>query len=294
MSDSTTPVPKVYMAMSNVLGILAEHGIGKNRQNEQQKYAFRGIDDIYNFLSNSLAKEKLLIIPRTLTRQVTERETKLGGALFYVVVEMEFDFVCAVDGSKHTARMVGEAMDTADKATNKAQSAAYKYVCLQTFCIPTEGMPGEGTQNNDADSVTHPSIKPANPKAPAAPAAAAATKASPAPKATPAPTKATPPAAQTQVVDRVPPAAKSTVPAIADWRAEIVHFGKRQGVPLGELEEASLVWFITKWDPNAKPGITPSAADVRLRRALDIAGASMALPGFGTPPPKDQDDIPGL
>ena len=39
-------------------------------------------------------------------------------------------------------------MDSADKATNKAMSAAYKYACLQTFCIPTEG-------DNDADATTH-------------------------------------------------------------------------------------------------------------------------------------------
>jgi hypothetical protein len=42
-------------------------------------------------------------------------------------------------------------MDSADKATNKAMSAAYKYACLQTFCIPTEG-------DNDADS-HHPEVK---------------------------------------------------------------------------------------------------------------------------------------
>jgi hypothetical protein len=39
-------------------------------------------------------------------------------------------------------------MDSGDKATNKAMSAAYKYAALQTFCIPTEG-------DNDADAVTH-------------------------------------------------------------------------------------------------------------------------------------------
>src|SRR5690606_19364534 len=42
----------------------------------------------------------------------------------------------------------GEAMDSADKATNKAMSAAYKYAAFQTFCIPTEG-------DNDADATTH-------------------------------------------------------------------------------------------------------------------------------------------
>ena len=39
-------------------------------------------------------------------------------------------------------------MDSGDKATNKAMSAAYKYACMQAFCIPTEG-------DNDADAKTH-------------------------------------------------------------------------------------------------------------------------------------------
>jgi hypothetical protein len=76
-----------------------------------------------------------------------ERPTKSGGTLFHVTVEMEFDFVCAADGSTHTVRMFGEAMDSADKATNKAASASYKYAAFQTFCIPTEG-------DNDADATT--------------------------------------------------------------------------------------------------------------------------------------------
>ena len=42
----------------------------------------------------------------------------------------------------------GEAMDSGDKATNKAMSAAYKYAAMQAFCIPTEG-------DNDADATTH-------------------------------------------------------------------------------------------------------------------------------------------
>jgi len=64
------------------------------------------------------------------------------------VVQVEFDLVCAEDGSKHTIATIGEAMDSADKATNKAMSAAYKYACIQAFCIPTEG-------DNDADATTH-------------------------------------------------------------------------------------------------------------------------------------------
>lgn len=138
----------VYQAIVGVLGDLSKVGISKDNQNKQQGFSFRGIDDIYNELSKLLAKHKLCMLPRCLSREVTERKTAKGGAIFVVVVDVEYDLVCAVDGSKHTVRVPGEAMDTADKATNKAMSAAYKYACLQVFCIPTEG-------DNDADSTTH-------------------------------------------------------------------------------------------------------------------------------------------
>lgn len=138
----------VYTAIARVMAQLAKTGIGKDRRNEQQNYKFRGIDDMYNALAPMLAAEGLMILPRLLSRDVTERTTAKGGVLFYVVVVMEFDFVSSNDGSTHTVRMAGEAMDSGDKATNKAMSAAYKYACMQAFCIPTEG-------DNDADATTH-------------------------------------------------------------------------------------------------------------------------------------------
>ena len=58
--------------------------------------------------------------------------------MFYVVVKAEFDFVSTEDGSIHTVTTYGEAMDSGDKATNKAMSIAYKYAAFQAFCIPTE------------------------------------------------------------------------------------------------------------------------------------------------------------
>lgn len=144
MSES----PKVYTAIAKVMAELAKVGIGKNNRNTQQNYKFRGIDDVYNALASLLAANHLLILPRVLGRTVTERESKNGGALFYVVLDVEFDFVSADDASKHTVRVVGEAMDSGDKASNKAMSAAYKYACMEAFCIPTEG-------DNDADASTH-------------------------------------------------------------------------------------------------------------------------------------------
>lgn len=148
----------VYDCIVAVSQELAAEGISKNRSNQQQNYKFRGIDDVLNALSPLLAKYRLVILPRILSRTVVERATQKGGVLFYVTVEAEFDFVSAADSSVHTVKTYGEAMDSADKATNKAMSAAYKYAAFQTFCIPTEG-------DNDADTVTH-DVRPAYAPAP--------------------------------------------------------------------------------------------------------------------------------
>ncbi len=140
---------KVYQAINAVQTELAKIGISKDSRNSQGAgYNFRGIDAVYNVLSSIMASNGLCIIPRMLTRTCEERTSKSGGALFYVTVEAEFDLVSSEDGTKHTARTFGEAMDSGDKATNKAMSAAYKYMAFQTFAIPTEG-------DNDADNHTH-------------------------------------------------------------------------------------------------------------------------------------------
>jgi hypothetical protein len=138
----------VYAKISAVSADLAKDGIAKSRKNAQQGYSFRGIDEVLDALGPLLPKHGLVILPRILKRECTERESRSGGTLFSVTVEAEFDFVSGEDGSTHTVRTFGEAMDSADKATNKAMSAAYKYAAFLAFCIPTEG-------DNDADATTH-------------------------------------------------------------------------------------------------------------------------------------------
>lgn len=140
---------KVYQAIGAVSEAMSREGIAKAHKNAQQGYQFRGIDDVLNALSKALIEAGLVILPRCVERTVVERQTKTGGALFFVTCRVEFDLVCIEDGSKHTIATYGEAMDSADKATNKAMSAAYKYLALLTFCIPTEA-----TTDTDADFET--------------------------------------------------------------------------------------------------------------------------------------------
>lgn len=140
--------PQIYTAIAAVQGELAQSGISKDSENTFDRYKFRGIDAVYNALSPLLAKHGLCVLPRIIERDCQERVSKNGGPMFYVTVTAEFDFVASADGSKHTVRTYGEAMDRGDKATNKAMSAAYKYAAFMAFAIPTEG-------DNDADASSH-------------------------------------------------------------------------------------------------------------------------------------------
>ncbi len=146
-----TTTPRVYGAIAAIIGAMSTQGIGKDKKAQAggSSYMFRGIDDVYNAIAPLLAQHGLLILPRMTARSVTERTSAKGNALFYVTVTAEFDFVSSEDGSRHTVVTYGEAMDSGDKATNKAMSTAYKYACLQAFCIPTE------VNAIDSDDVNH-------------------------------------------------------------------------------------------------------------------------------------------
>lgn len=126
---------KIYSALAEInrkVGALT-----KSRENLQQGFMFRGIDDVMNELHAHFAEHGVLVIPEIETYDVTERVTAKGGAMFVVRAIMKFNLTAA-DGSFITIRNVGEAMDSGDKAMNKAMSIALKYALLQLFLIPTE------------------------------------------------------------------------------------------------------------------------------------------------------------
>ena len=134
MKTQTTAA--VHEAIINVMSELG--GISKSRKNAQQGYSFRGVDDVLNSLQPLLIKNKLIILPEVVERTETERQSKEGGRIMHVIVKMKISCISAIDGSVLETIYVGEAMDSGDKATNKAMSTAYKYFAFQTFCIPTE------------------------------------------------------------------------------------------------------------------------------------------------------------
>lgn len=111
--------------------------IAKGRRNQQQGFQFRGIDDIMNELQPVLKNYGLFVVPEVLSMQREERETKSKSTLLYSILTIKYTFY-ASDGSSVSAVVIGEGMDSGDKASNKAMAVAMKYALLQVFCIPTE------------------------------------------------------------------------------------------------------------------------------------------------------------
>lgn len=139
----------VYAAIANVMADLSKRGIAKNQQNIQQRFRYRGIDDVYNALAGTLSRHGLAMLPTVESREVVELKSRAGGALFLTVLKVRYTLVCADDGSSHDIVVYGEAMDSGDKGTNKAMSAAFKYAAFQIFCIPVEG------EIDDPDATSH-------------------------------------------------------------------------------------------------------------------------------------------
>ena len=136
-----------------ISAVMAEIGsIGKESRNSQQGFMYRGIDAVMNAINPALIKHKLFVVPEVLNQRREERQTAKGSNLIYSVCTIKYTFY-AEDGSSVSAIVIGEGMDSGDKATNKAMSVAFKYACFQTFCIPTEEM-------KDPDSETMPPSKP--------------------------------------------------------------------------------------------------------------------------------------
>lgn len=120
-----------------IIAILNEvEFIGKDRKNPQQNYNFRGIDDMYNALHKSFAKNGVFIMSEVTNSKREERPSKGGGLLIWTIVDVRFTFL-AEDGSSVQSTMIGEAMDSGDKGCNKAMSAALKYALMQMLLIPT-------------------------------------------------------------------------------------------------------------------------------------------------------------
>ncbi|MEU1327146.1 ERF family protein [Streptomyces microflavus] len=123
-------VPTIYQLMALVMRDVRD--VGKNGFNDHQKYKFRGVDDFIGALAQPLRDHGVFMMT-----EILDFQTSVRGKMNAVHMRVAFHFHGPA-GDKVTTSTLGEASDTADKASNKAMSAALKYALMQTFMIPVD------------------------------------------------------------------------------------------------------------------------------------------------------------
>jgi len=124
-------VPNVFQALTRVMGDIAP--VGKDQRNEAQKYRFRGIDDLMSAVAGPMRRHGMFLLPTVIDSRAERRGEKMTA----VYLTMRYRLY-GPNGDYVEATVPGEASDFADKATNKAMSAALKYFLLQVFMIPVD------------------------------------------------------------------------------------------------------------------------------------------------------------
>lgn len=116
-------------------------GIGKTHdtkaKNAAYSYKFRGIEDMYNVISPLMVHFGLVLTPYLESGRMSKITTKMGDVTYKSVVTMRYTLISIIDGSSIEVCFVGEANDSGDKSSLKAQSQAQKAFYIQTFNIPT-------------------------------------------------------------------------------------------------------------------------------------------------------------
>ena len=125
--------------------------IGKLGENKAQGYAFRKVDDMYNAIQPALVKHGVFITSSLLESKNQSFTSKSGTLSHHVTARVKYQ-ICASDGSFVECVSEGEAIDTSDKATNKALTASFKYMLIQLFCIPVAELPDADKDSPEVSS----------------------------------------------------------------------------------------------------------------------------------------------
>jgi hypothetical protein len=119
--------------------VMSEVGaIEKGRTNTGQNYKFRGVDDVLKVLQPLFIKHKILCTQEVLESSYATLQSAKGGTLIYARMRVKHTYRSVEDESCVECVTAGEAMDSGDKASNKAMATSLKYAHFYSFTIPTE------------------------------------------------------------------------------------------------------------------------------------------------------------
>lgn len=128
--------PKLVQKMVAVLA--AVKGIPKTGYNAKFNYYYMTADDIMTHLRDILSANGLAMFSEMSGDPVvTELQSDKGGRSFHVIARFTFTLLCQDTGPAIRGDWYGEAIDSFDKAVNKAATAALKYWLMKTFLLTT-------------------------------------------------------------------------------------------------------------------------------------------------------------
>ena len=135
---------QIYTLMGEAMRKIS--AVSKDSLNQTQGFKYRGIDAVMNALYPVMSSLGLFIVPEVLEQTREERvsvktynNTEKKTTLLYSILKIKYTMY-APDGSNVSCVVIGEGMDSGDKASNKALAVGLKYACFQMFMIPTEDM----------------------------------------------------------------------------------------------------------------------------------------------------------
>lgn len=127
---------KIQEALAAVMADV--QAVGKSERNQQQGFSFRGIDAVLNAVGPVLRRHGVVVLPEVIryefgTVEVGQKRTPMG----HVIAQVTYTFV-GPEGDTLSATVLGEAMDSGDKAVPKAMSVAFRTALLQALALPTD------------------------------------------------------------------------------------------------------------------------------------------------------------
>lgn len=137
-----------------IVAILKDAGaVAKDQKNVEQKFSYRGIDQVVQAVNPLLKKHGVAILPtkiRSLNNERFENANKKIVTDVQVIVEYTW---IAEDGSEFVTEVSGSGRDFADKAVSKATSVAFRTLLLQSLALPT-GDPDPDSESIEVDAKT--------------------------------------------------------------------------------------------------------------------------------------------
>lgn len=128
----------------------------KNGQNIQQKYLYVTAEDVKAAIRPLLKKHKVAIFSSMVDVQRDTAINRNNSTVVTVLAKMRFTVVCGETGETMECDWYGEANDYADKAVNKAATAAEKYWLINTFLLSTTEPESDEETIESAASATTP------------------------------------------------------------------------------------------------------------------------------------------